>query len=107
MTRLADALDRANRAPDPEPQPAAPAAAAPPAPAHSRAHAHTHGHGQPHARRLQPAAIVAARHGAAPPVAHVTSTPLLAMPEPGNQNTAWRTDPQLVGKLLGTDGFSG
>ena len=109
MTRLADALERANRAPDPVPQPAAPAAVLQgptPAPAHPPAPAHTPGHSQPHARRLQPAAIVAARHNAPAP-AHVTGTPLLAMPEPGHQNTAWRSDPQLVGKLVGTDGFSG
>ena len=93
MTRLADALERANRAPDPAPQRAKAPAAPPAAPA-------------PHARRLQPAAIVAARH-AAPAHSAAASTPLLGMPEEGHTNSAWRNDPQLVGKLLSTEGFSG
>jgi capsular exopolysaccharide synthesis family protein len=96
MTRLADALERANRAPDPAPQrAAAPAAVA--APKHQ---------GQGHARRLQPAAIVAARSAAAGSP-QVTDTALLSMPGDGDMSTLWRSDPQLIGKLLGTEGFSG
>ena len=94
MTRLADALERANRAPDPAPQ-----RAAAPAPA-----AAPKQQGQGHARRLQPAAIVAA---AAAEARQPGGTPLLAMPRDGDKSIAWRDDPQLVGKLLGTDGFSG
>jgi len=93
MTRLADALERANRAPDPAPARAAAPAAAPIA------------QPQTHARRLQPAAIVA-RHGAGP-AAPAAGLSLLAMPEEGHTHSAWRHDPQLVGKLLGTEGFSG
>jgi protein-tyrosine kinase len=108
MTRLADALERANRAPDPAPQRAeaaqrgaapAPVAAPAAAPKH-------HGHGQGHVRRLQPAAIVSARN-AAPGPQPVSDTPLLGMPNDGDMSTLWRSDPQLVGKLLGTEGFSG
>ena len=106
MTRLADALERANRAPDPAPQPAAtPHRAAAPAPVPAAAPKH-HGHGQGHARRLQPAAIAAARN-AAPGLQPVNETPLLGMPNDGDMSTLWRSDPQLVGKLLGTEGFSG
>jgi protein-tyrosine kinase len=95
MTRLADALERAKRTADPAPQraqarPAAPAPAA-----------------QPHVHRAQPPASVAVRN-AMPAASHAANaTPLLGMPDEGNINSAWRTDPQLVGKLLGTDGFSG
>src|SRR4051812_14973869 len=98
MTRLADALDRANRAPDVAPQGAAPPAAAPAADRNPSAHSHGH--------RLKQAAAVAPRHAvpSAPPAGGAS---LLGMPEEGNTNSAWRTDPQLVGKLLGTDGFSG
>jgi len=96
MTRLADALERANRAPEPAPQRAAAPAPAP-APKHQA-------HGHP--RRLQPAAIVAAAH-AAPDARQAGGAPLLAMPRDGEKSTAWRDDPQLVGKLLGTEGFSG
>ena len=108
MTRLADALERANRAPDPAPQRVeAPQRGAAPAPVPVAAAAATqHGHGQGQARRLQPAAIVAARP-AAPGPQPVTDTPLLGMPNDGDMSTLWRSDPQLVGKLLGTEGFSG
>src|SRR5947209_3660814 len=95
MTRVADALERAKRAPDPAPQHAAARPAAPTPAA------------QPHARHRQAAAAVAARHAAPPPSHTANATPLLGMPDEGNINSAWRTDPQLVGKLLGTDGFSG
>src|SRR3954453_24248101 len=97
MTRLADALERANRAPDAAPERAAPAPG--PAPKH-------HGHGHGRARRLQSPAIVAAR-SATPGPQPVTDTSLIGMPEDGDISTLWRSDPQLVGKLLGTEGFSG
>src|SRR4051812_9189300 len=98
MTRLADALERANRASDPAPQDA-------PAPAPAAAPQH-HRHG--HSRRLQPAPTVAARAAvrtAPPDSAQASGTPLLGMPRDGDKCTAWRDDPQLVGKLLGTEGF--
>lgn len=98
MTRLADALERANRAPD-----AAPERAAAPAPGPAPKH---HGHGHGRARRLQLPAIVAARRDAPGPQP-VTDTSLIGMPEDGDISTLWRSDPQLIGKLLGTEGFSG
>src|SRR5262249_53937572 len=113
MSRLAEALERANRAADAAPRPAVPSAPAlhaptpvapvhaptPLAPAHApppvapALHAPTpvapaslasNPHPQPPARRLQPAAIVAARP-AAPAMHTGAGAPLLTMPEPGNQ----------------------
>ena len=91
MTRLADALERANsRAGGPAPaRPAGPAAHAPLAPASA----------------------------AAPALALVNATPendprltegpsLLALPRRPNGPAGWRTDPELIGKLVGTDDFS-
>jgi capsular exopolysaccharide synthesis family protein len=96
MTRLADALERANRAPD-----SAPTRPAAPAPQPASRH---RGHG--HAGRLQPTGIVAERR-AAPAPQQGTGIPLLGMPRDGDMITLWRSDPQLIGKLLGTEGFSG
>src|SRR5213082_83289 len=96
MTRLADALERAKRAPDPAAPQRAQARPAAPAPG-----------GQPHVHRPQAAAAVAARNTAPAAPQAANATPLLGMPDEGHINSAWRTDPQLVGKLLGTDGFSG
>lgn len=87
MTRLADALRRANG-------------------------------GQNDGSRLEPA-ISSAKvlHEAAPrPLAgrsHESSAPafngtsLIAAPSRQDELTRWRTDPEAIGKLLGTDGFSG
>ena len=86
MTRLADALQRANRTPE-----RGPAVAVAPPPA------------QRSEPQLRP---VAARHAEVPPLAPGLLTPLLAAPTRESELRAWRTDPQLVGKLLGTDGFS-
>ncbi|HMF99109.1 MAG TPA: CpsD/CapB family tyrosine-protein kinase [Vicinamibacterales bacterium] len=99
MTRLADALERANRTPDPAPQPPAPATAA------SLAHAPSPA--PPHLRRMQPATIAVPRPAPAPTTAHLPGAPLLALPEEGGQYSEWHTDPQLAGKLFGTEGFSG
>ena len=84
MTRLADALQRANRTPERLP---ALAVTAP-------------------ALRRDPPAAEAFRHPEAHPPAPGLLTPLLAAPSRENELRAWRTDPQLVGKLLGTEGFS-
>jgi protein-tyrosine kinase len=99
MTRLADALERANRVPDPAPQPAPPAATTPHVPAHVQA--------LPPVRRILPAAMAAPRQTPAPPAAFVPTGSLLALPGDSEEITNWRSDPQLVGKLFGTEGFSG
>lgn len=76
MTRLADALERANSRRDEAPLPPQPVANVP-APRRPRSLAAT---------------------GAL--------TTLIAAATKQDQLTAWRTDPVLVGKLLGTEGFS-
>jgi len=87
MTRLADALQRANLGQD------ARVAVRPPL-APPRAEA-----------VLVPAAP--ARIDAPAPALHPSSTPtLIAPPSLQNDLTTWRSDPELVGKLFGTDGFS-
>src|SRR5262249_19232736 len=100
MTRLADALERANRTPDQAPQPQA-AAAAP------LAHAPAPAPAPPNVRRMSSAPVAAARPAPAPSIGHVSGAPLLAIAEATDQSAAWRTDPQLAGKLFGTEGFSG
>src|SRR4051794_17242294 len=92
MTRLADALQRANRTPERLPAIAAvagPVAAAVPA----------------RRRDMAPRSVPSPPAEAPPPQGGLL-TPLLAAPSRENELRAWRTDPQLVGKLLGTDGFS-
>jgi len=93
MTRLADALERANRAAEPAPPRVATLPATPPP-------------SPPAPRRLQPTPIAKARPQAPAP-ALIAGTTLLAMPHDAEDITAWRTDPELVGKIMGTDGFSG
>ena len=102
MTRLADALQRAHgtpvRLPD-APAPAAPAARTDP---------------KPIAVVPRPSDVRAARHAGDPAPRHAEMplfqpgllTPLLAAPRPENERREWLKDPQLVGKLLGTVGFS-
>jgi capsular exopolysaccharide synthesis family protein len=99
MTRLADALARANRIPDDL------AAVRKPTPARV----------DPHAVASTPRDLVnlavrdelpiAARAVEPAPPFHGRS--LLSMPKSKDLVTAWRTDPDLVGKLFGTEGFSG
>jgi len=80
MTRLADALQRANaRTPT-----VSPGAGAPP-PAASA-----------------PALSLVTEE---PDIRLPAGTPLLALPKRMNGPTVWRTDPELIGKLVGTDGF--
>jgi capsular exopolysaccharide synthesis family protein len=86
MTRLADALQRANRTPE--------RSAALPAPA------------APSLRFDPKPKVVVSRTIDPAPVRPGQPTSLIAAPLPQNELTTWRTDPQLVGKLLGTDGFS-
>jgi len=140
MTRLADALQRANQRNDaPPPPPAAaatplaavpaavapapgahpPAATSPVAPANRTPANRAPGRGplapapKFSARQHTPAALegdshpspaALRRHDAAP--ARVNASGLLAAPS-NDILTAWRSDPELVGKLVGTDGFSG
>jgi protein-tyrosine kinase len=86
MTRLADALQRANRASG-----EAPVERAAPAPLL-----------RPDAK---PTAVAARIVDQAPPISAVL-TPLISLPKGEEQSNGWRTDPELVGKLLDTDGFS-
>jgi capsular exopolysaccharide synthesis family protein len=86
MTRLADALQRANRQTDHKSAPEI-AAVAPPRP------------------ELKPRAVLT-RHFDAPAPASTDGLTLIALPRGEDQVTMWRTDPELVGKLVGTEGFS-
>src|SRR4051812_31433148 len=83
MTRLADALERANARQSPAPA-AAPSAAAPSAP-------------------MGPSLTLVTPE---PDVRLPAGTPLIGLPGRANGPTAWRTDPELIGKLVGTDDFS-
>src|SRR4051794_18552747 len=85
MTRLADALQRANRTPERLPT----VAVAEPAP-----------------RRDAPPRPVPSPAAEQLPLQPGLLTPLLVAPTRDSELRAWRTDPQLVGKLLGTEGFS-
>jgi capsular exopolysaccharide synthesis family protein len=86
MTRLADALERANAR-----AAAAPAAAVPAVPLYA-----------------PPAPPLTLVNGAAaePDTRAAGGTPLIALPNRPNGPAAWRTDPELIGKLVGTDDFS-
>jgi len=86
MTRLADALQRANRQTDHKSAPEI-AAVAPLRP------------------ELKPRAVLT-RHADAPAPASTDGLTLIALPQGEDQVTMWRTDPELVGKLVGTEGFS-
>jgi protein-tyrosine kinase len=87
MTRLADALQRANRTPERLPAVAVAAAVERPEPP-------------------PPPRPVLSRPAEPPPLQPGLLTPLLLAPTRDSELRAWRTDPQLVGKLLGTEGFS-
>jgi protein-tyrosine kinase len=86
MTRLADALQRANRQAD-QASPPQIAVVAPPRP------------------EARPRAVLT-RHPDPPAPASTGSLTLIGLPRGDDQLTTWRTDPELVGKLVGTDGFS-
>jgi capsular exopolysaccharide synthesis family protein len=86
MTRLADALERAN---------ARAAAAQATAPAAVPGH---------HAPPAPPLTLV--NGPTAEPEPRMGGTPLIALPNRPNGPAAWRTDPELIGKLVGTDDFS-
>ena len=137
MTRLADALQRANQINEPAPPSAAvpppaavavPASAAPPvaavtppaarpavprpvvarppaAPTAARTPARAPA---PLARVTEPRPSLAPvrRHEPAPPPQRIAGTSLLAEPS-ADVMTAWRSDPTLVGTLVGTEEFPG
>lgn len=86
MTRLADALQRANAAHDSTPDPG-PAGVV--------------------LGRYDPKPLTAAARAgeASPPASGVTTTALIATPSGGDESMSWRTHPELVGKLLGTESF--
>lgn len=92
MTRLADALQRANRGHD---QRATVAPAAAPANDPKLGSAHL----VPRVPGVRPVRVV---EGAMLPAGGTT---LISAPS-GEACTGWRTDPELVGKLVGTDTFS-
>jgi len=139
MTRLADALQRANQINEPAPPPAAvpapaavavpaaappppaPAAALPPPAVRPAVHrpavarppaappvARTHARGPAPIARIpesRPSLAPVRRHEPAPPQ-RIAGTSLLAEPS-ADMMTTWRSDPALVGTLVGTDGFPG
>jgi capsular exopolysaccharide synthesis family protein len=119
MTRLADALQRAHDRNETPPAPRVPA------PQASTSVASVPVASAPIARVLPAVAGKAKARGASPttpagdsrpapvpapqsgtPAVSVVGTSLIAKPS-RDQLTTWRTDPELVGKLVGTDGFSG
>jgi capsular exopolysaccharide synthesis family protein len=128
MTRLADALQRASQTHDVAPPAAAPPPVAPaaiasaPAPPASRQAvnrlAAPRGSSAPPPPRTIARAIAPVAPAGEPrrvispvrrqdaPAAPVAGTSLIAEPST-DVLTAWRSDPELVGKLVGTDGFSG
>ena len=111
MTRLADALQRANERNDFAAAPRVPVPAASAAPAQVRGPVPTPA--PPPVRASVPAAAavdsrpipVPSRRAETGAVA-VGGTSLIARPT-RDILTTWRTDPELVGKIVGTDGFSG
>jgi protein-tyrosine kinase len=89
MTRLADALQRANRVPD---EPAAPRKPAP---------VDIDRHTSPIAAR--DAAPIAVRD--LDSIRPFNGTPLLGASRSKDVTSAWRTDPDVMGKLFATEGF--
>src|SRR2546423_6839646 len=89
MSRRADALKRDNRQTEstPAPNPAVVVAGQ-----LSRA--------EPRLR------AVSTRHAYTPAPFPTDGLTLIGLPQSDEEVTAWRTDPELVGKLVGTDGFS-
>lgn len=96
MTRLADALQRANRQHD---QSAPPAPVAPPSPPASDPPPSGVLAGAP---RVQLARSVRPVEGAMLPAGGTT---LISAPS-DSVSAAWRTDPELIGKLVGTENFA-
>jgi protein-tyrosine kinase len=90
MTRLADALQRANRTPERSPAPPVTIAPAP----------------RPDPTPLAVVSRPIDRPIEASPAGPGRLTPLIAAPSRHSELTEWRTDPELVGKLMGTEGFS-
>jgi protein-tyrosine kinase len=119
MTRLADALERANRAPEPAPTrpsvapiavTAAPQAPLSPPPVGLTPPAHAPAANAPVPRRSPQPITPTARPAARPqpaPASFGYATSLLTMPTGDEMMTVWRSDPELAGKLFGTEGFSG
>lgn len=111
MTRLADALQRANDRNDHAPAPRVPVPAATasaprvPAPA-TNAFAPRVPAPAPAATDSWPAAVPARRTETPAVATAVGGTSLIARPS-RDVLTTWRADPELVGKIVGTDGFSG
>jgi protein-tyrosine kinase len=109
MTRLADALQRANELNDNAAAPRVPVPAASTAPAAVRGPVAT---SAPPARVSVPTAAADSRPIQVPSrraetgAVAVGGTSLIARPT-RDVLTTWRTDPELVGKIVGTDGFSG
>jgi protein-tyrosine kinase len=121
MTRLADALQRANNRHDdapasrvPVPAATAPAPRVPVPPVTAAALRVPVPAPKGLAARVPATAISAEPRPAAAtldrrtemPAIEVGGTSLIARPS-GDLLTTWRTDPELVGKIVGTDGFSG
>src|SRR5438128_1302297 len=86
MTRLADALRRANKDQDESP---------------ARAQAVV----TDRVPESRPVAVLQRPADAVPSMPHTRGT-LLAVRPPQTDGAKWRNDPDMVGKLLGTDGFS-
>jgi protein-tyrosine kinase len=109
MTRLADALQRANDRQDIAPRVRVPVPV--PAPDAARATAARssapRGH-VPEAAGLdsRPAAVPARRPEAPASAVAVVGSSLIARPS-RDVLSSWRTDVELIGKIVGTDGFSG
>jgi len=110
MTRLADALQRANERNDLAAAPRVPVPAASAAPAPVRVPGPTPA--PPPVRASVPAAAADSRPIPVPSrraetgAIAVGGTSLIGRPT-RDILTTWRTDPELVGKIVGTDGFSG
>ena len=90
MTRLAEALQRANRIPD-----------------DAAARKQTTARVDPQATPIPAREVVPIAARPVEPARPFNSTPLLSMPKSKDVSAGWRTDPDLMGKLFGTEGFSG
>jgi protein-tyrosine kinase len=109
MTRLADALRRANERNDHAAAPRVPVPAASAAPVRVPAAtpvASVVRVSVPVAAAADSRPIQVASRQAQPGAVAVGGTSLIARPT-RDVLTTWRTDPELVGKIVGTDGFSG
>jgi protein-tyrosine kinase len=102
MTRLAEALQRANVARTAGPQPGAELKEQP-----------VHKVERPAEQREEQRALRVKETSRFPPASRPVpsrtpegAAPLIAAPSEQSQLTTWRTDPEVVGKLVGTEGFS-